>query len=192
MSDCKACTKCGEIKPLSEYYSNGKFGLHQSCKQCQRDTAKKARLSNPEVFKERDRAKHARNRESRLAKMREYDAKNSDSRNERARKRYEEDKERIKAKNYAYRSERPGLVRAWNNARRAVEKRATPPWADYKQIAEFYELAARLTQETGEPYHVDHVIPLRGKTVSGLHVQHNLRVIKAVDNLKKGARVECH
>lgn len=192
MSDCQTCTKCGETKPLSEYYSNGKNGLHQSCKQCQRDVAKKARLANPEAFKERDKAKHVQNRDARLAKMREYSANNADRRAETERKRYEAEKDRIKARNYAYRSERPGLVRAWNNARRAVEKRATPLWADYKQIAEFYELAARLTQETGEPHHVDHVIPLRGTTVSGLHVQHNLQVLKAVDNLKKGARVECH
>jgi hypothetical protein len=37
-------------------------------------------------------------------------------------------------------------------------------------------------------FHVDHEIPLKGKYVSGLHVETNLRIIPAVENLKKGRR----
>jgi hypothetical protein len=66
--------------------------------------------------------------------------------------------------------------------------RRTPPWADLQMIKKFYEEAAKLTKETGEPWHVDHIIPLRGEIVSGLHLAENLRVIKGIENLKKGAK----
>lgn len=190
MSEQRACTKCGESKPLSEFAKNGPGRLHTACKACQREVARLARLENPERVREIERRTYERNREAKLAGMRAYSATNAEKRRELERKRYEAEKERIKARNYAYRKERPHMVQAWNGSRRAAEKRATPLWADMQAIGEFYALAARLTQETGELHHVDHVIPLRGKNVSGLHVQTNLRVVRAAENLKKGARLE--
>lgn len=71
--------------------------------------------------------------------------------------------------------------------RRQHERQATPPWADKAAIAAIYSQAERLTRETGEQYVVDHIVPLRGRTVSGLHVACNLRVIYWKPNAKKGA-----
>lgn len=69
--------------------------------------------------------------------------------------------------------------------RRAIKMRRTPQWANLAAIEEFYLLAKRLTLETGIPHDVDHIIPLQGRTVSGLHVETNLCVIPARDNQRK-------
>jgi hypothetical protein len=60
-----------------------------------------------------------------------------------------------------------------------------PAWADKKAIKAIYENARRLTRETGLVHQVDHVVPLNGHYVSGLHVAANLRVIPGVENAKK-------
>ncbi|WP_261541735.1 hypothetical protein [Burkholderia multivorans] len=67
------------------------------------------------------------------------------------------------------------------------ERRATPPWVDHDAIEALHVEARRLTVETGELHVVDHIVPLRGKTVSGLHWHGNMRVIHWRPNASKGA-----
>lgn len=57
---------------------------------------------------------------------------------------------------------------------------------DKIKIKSKYALARKKTRTTGEQWEVDHIIPLNGALVSGLHVPSNLRVIKRTTNLKKG------
>jgi hypothetical protein len=76
--------------------------------------------------------------------------------------------------------------------RRAAKLQRTPPWLDIVQNAEIeftYEYCAAL-RSIGLNYHVDHIVPLQGKTVSGLHVPWNLQVIPADENIRKANRFE--
>lgn len=60
-----------------------------------------------------------------------------------------------------------------------------PSWADKKAMRAIYKQARRITLETGIRHAVDHIIPLQGKRVSGLHVPENLRIITHAENAKK-------
>lgn len=81
---------------------------------------------------------------------------------------------RIKMWNRENRGHRNYLTRA----RQAVVKQRTPAWADQEKIKEIYKNCPK-------GYHVDHIIPLRGNLVSGLHIETNLQYLTAEDNLKK-------
>lgn len=64
----------------------------------------------------------------------------------------------------------------------------SPSWLtelDLEHIQMFYIIAMQLTAEIGIKFVVDHIIPLNGKNVSGLHVPNNLQIITAIDNMKK-------
>lgn len=72
----------------------------------------------------------------------------------------------------------PGKVRALAMARHAAKLRRTPKWADLAAIRAFYEACP-------QGHHVDHIVPLRGELVSGLHVLENLQYLPARDNMLK-------
>ena len=71
-----------------------------------------------------------------------------------------------------------GYARFHSRLREIAEIRQRPIWANLKKIMEIYV-------NRPEGYHVDHIIPLRGKTVSGLHVESNLQYLPALENMKK-------
>lgn len=72
--------------------------------------------------------------------------------------------------------------------RKARKLQAIPAWADSKKIDAIYKECSRLTKETGIEHHVDHIYPLKNKYLCGLHVETNLQIITAEENLKKGNR----
>lgn len=90
--------------------------------------------------------------------------------------------------------ERAALIKATrsyhSSARRTRELNATPWWADADAIYSVYKNCERITRETGVKHHVDHIVPLKGRGICGLHVQWNLRVIEARENIRKGNRFD--
>ena len=75
---------------------------------------------------------------------------------------------------------------AYEGKRRSAKLQRTPSWDSHAHlIIAKYQLAAMLSKASGIEHHVDHIIPLQGKKVSGLHVFSNLRVIPGSDNVKK-------
>lgn len=71
---------------------------------------------------------------------------------------------------------------------RALKLRAKPVWLSVEQegqIRYIYQLARECSAISGNQYHVDHIIPLRGKDICGLHVPWNLQVLPAEQNIRK-------
>jgi len=131
---------------------------------------------------------------------REYYAANAEKRRETERRRNAENPEANRARAAAWKAANPERAKAayrrcYNESRhlyiarargrRMKLEKATPAWADHKAIAAIYREAA----ERG--MHVDHVIPLQGKRVSGLHVHTNLQLLSPEENLRKGNRYAC-
>jgi len=83
----------------------------------------------------------------------------------------------------------PEIASAASRKRYAKKRLATPQWLSElqkDQISLFQEAADKMKLDTGINFHVDHIIPIQGKYVSGLHVPWNLQVITAQDNHRKG------
>jgi 5-methylcytosine-specific restriction endonuclease McrA len=100
--------------------------------------------------------------------------------------------EKIIAYSKAYREAYPEKNRAKNAKRRAAKLQRTPKWLTQSQLMEiagFYAEAQRLFDQTGIIHHVDHIIPLQGEFVSGLHVPWNLQVLTATENLSKSNKL---
>jgi 5-methylcytosine-specific restriction endonuclease McrA len=87
----------------------------------------------------------------------------------------------------------PDIANARSMRRVASKLRRTPKWLtkeDHGSIREFYTSAKELEKIFGIKYHVDHIIPLRGANVSGLHVPWNLQILTAKENTKKGNKLQ--
>ena len=72
----------------------------------------------------------------------------------------------------------------------ATRRRRYVSWADVEAIASMYAEAALLSRTTGRSHVVDHIIPLKGRNVSGLHVETNLRIIERFENARKSNKWE--
>ena len=75
--------------------------------------------------------------------------------------------------------------------RRQVQKKnACPPWADQSAILAIYKKCRQAAKDTGIAHHVDHIIPLQGRYVRGLHIAENLQILTSYENRHKSARYE--
>lgn len=115
----------------------------------------------------------------------EYYERNKEEVIARAQARTDEDKKRYK-KNHKVSN--PDMYREMVSLRRRRFRLATPKWLSAEQKMEIrlkYRLAIELSRRTGVRHAVDHIVPLQGETVCGLHVPWNLNVVTQEENLKK-------
>ena len=171
----KHCPHCNQVKPFEAFYASSthKSGYASWCKGCE---------------SERNKAKNQVNREQRLAKAKQWRESNPDTARNGILAWREENKEHYANYFAKYAQENRGKVNAKWMKRNASKKCRTPSWLsddDHWIIEQAYDIAAKRKQMFGFDWHVDHIVPLQGKTVSGLHVPWNLQVIPAKQNLMK-------
>jgi hypothetical protein len=143
-------------------------GLSDECKICKKELDKKYYLANKEKIKQRTSTWYFNNKEHANSKMKEY-----------GKKWRVENKDKNCSKSTKY---------------RASKLKATPLWVDEEHkwlIDEVYHLAKIRSESTGIVWHVDHIVPLKGKTVCGLHVIENLQILPATENISKGNKFVC-
>tara|TARA_R110002096_G_C14086604_1_gene677180 strand:- start:51 stop:509 length:459 start_codon:yes stop_codon:yes gene_type:complete len=128
------------------------------------------------------------NKMSILAKRKIYYEDNKESVSEKGKAWYEVNKEKAAIKYKTWCQANPEKRNASNAKRRAAKLQRTPNWissAHLKEIETFYMLSKWYEKATGLKHHVDHIVPLQGDLVSGLHVPWNLQVITAAENCSK-------
>ena len=167
----KKCSKCGHLKSNELFFKRlgVKSGLSSQCKECKKDYHN-SRLKEKSKY---DQLRYSENKKEFLLYQAEY-CKNHKT------EKAEYDKE-YKRVNRAKR-------RAWHAKRKAAKKQRTPKWLtkdQLKEIEEIYILAKELQWLSEEQLHVDHIIPLQGEIVSGLHVPWNLQILPASVNISK-------
>lgn len=170
----KLCCHCKQEKSTDCFQKRGS-GFQARCKEC-----RKLQTS----------AYYAGNKEKHAAKNKTYYNNNKDNpvfkqQRKSIASRYNRKKVVDHAKHYA---ENDLYYRVKANMRKARLKQATPVWLskdDKQRIKLIYTVAAHLSDKSGEAWHVDHIIPIKGDSVCGLHVPSNLRIVPAKDNLSK-------
>lgn len=144
--------------------------------------------SNRATIRAKAKAREAANKERYRGYGAKYRAAHAEKETVRNRLKRQIYRERNREYRKRYFDEYPWIKTLWDANRRAAERQATPRWANHFFIAEIYHLAKLREQVCGGEWHVDHIVPLRGKTVCGLHVEHNLQVIPAEINHQKSNR----
>ena len=161
MIDGKICKKCNTGKSLADFHrcSRNKSGVQSKCKNCASKLAKERYIENTE----------------KVLLINARWRTNHRDRHRKAQKNWEQ---------------RNPLSKYFHTAvRRAKKKNATPAWADMDRIKYTYAHCHWLNKTFGHNMHVDHIVPLNGKNVCGLHVHTNLQIIPAEENMKKSNRV---
>lgn len=100
--------------------------------------------------------------------------------------------EELRAYDRERRSEpqRMALKRDASRVRKLIVAEQTPAWANKKAIRQVYACAVTFSKKFNVNYQVDHIIPLRGKNVCGLHVENNLQILEAKLNVSKSNRLD--
>jgi len=184
----KKCTIC-KMEKCPSYFCKDKSrsdGLSSKCRDCAKTINVARRQKDPTAFKKKQ-AVHQKKYRERLAGEKLFVYRKKDR--ERSSAYRQANREKVLASQKEYYQRNIHKYRAYWAKRRASLREATPSWLTKKHIAEIdliYAQARDCEVVSGEPYHVDHIVPLQGKNICGLHVPWNLQVLPADVNLSKG------
>lgn len=182
----KLCCKCKITKQTAEFYANKRMkdGLNSFCILCHKadgNIRKQQKRLDPEW-----RAKE-------LAYKKLYRERTIDQRAAYMAEWRKQNHAHTLSYSKTYRDSNKQRYNYWCQLRKISLMQRTPAWLtkdDLWMIEQAYELASLRTKMLGFQWHVDHVIPLRGKQVSGLHVPTNLQVIPWIENQRKNNKFE--
>jgi hypothetical protein len=182
---CVSCEKSRDrTKQHKKYYQLNRekiLTIQKECRAINQDKFNKRqrdyRAKNPEKLKEYAvSAKHY---------QREYYIVNNVKIKKSARLNREMNPEKYKESDRKWNINNRGRFNALRAKRRAAQKKRTPVWlskSDHTVIIGIYDDSIRISKETGIEHVVDHIIPLQGKVVSGLHVPSNLQILTKNEN----------
>ena len=173
----KTCASCKVLMPTDGNFVKLKTRYHSWCNVCRKENKRKWHIQNVEYARQVAKDWHYKNyhkhKDSKSAYIVEWRKNNPDKCKEYAKKCYENNKTKSFANSAKYRARKRNAVPSWLTG------------SMKKQIESFFSLAKQKTIETGIKHEVDHIIPLKGEYVSGLHVPWNLQVISQFDNRSK-------
>lgn len=183
----KECYSCKEQKS-EEQFRVTKGSLFSYCKCCESIKRKAYRKNNIDRYRELDKKRYREHSEKIKEKNKLWADKNKDIRSQYNRERYQKDPQKQRELKKQYRKYNKSMIYYLNGTRRAQLRLAMPKWVNRKEIKSIYQHSYSVSITTGIRHHVDHIIPLKGKLVSGLHVPWNLQVIPWKENLTKGSK----
>jgi hypothetical protein len=169
---------------IKKYYLNNKDKIKESNRLYYLKNKKRIKkinklyfVKNKDKIKEKSRLYYLKN----LERIKLYYLNNKEKFKKKNRLYLLNNKEKRKKYNIRYRLNNPHIQKFLNASeakRRAAKLRATPKFANLNKIKEIYKNCPK-------GYHVDHIIPLQGKNVCGLHVEWNLQYLTPSENLSK-------
>jgi hypothetical protein len=199
----RTCTKCSVEKPLVAFrFVKVKQHYLRKCLVCINEERRHKKNTHPDIVARRA-AKAAKGRkpkkkwseypiEQRTAWIKNYKAGNKELVAQRSKEYADRNRTEIKARAKVYRQKTKDRQAEYVRRRQAAKLQRTPKWLtedDVWVMREAYKLAKIRTEMFGFSWHVDHVLPLQGRTVSGLHVPTNLQVIPWIENVRKHNKV---
>ena len=156
------------------------------CRGCVDARAARQRKENPARLRQKDKRKYWRDPEKRRRLLKESRLRHIEVRREEGRAKYRLNPAAALARKRAWDKAHPEYLRHQSARRRAAIANAMPRWLSGAQRAAIRAIYAAAPAG----HEVDHVIPLRGKTVCGLHVPWNLQIIPMLENRTKGNRFD--
>ena len=161
------CSKCNLTKPQTE------FPKAKTCKSGYRSYCKVCKNKQTSSYYYADKQKHRQSADAWV----------------------KDNPEKVREIKKNWKRNNPLAVKTDNAKRSAMKRSASVAWdselTDFV-FEEAHHLRGLRDAQTGIKWHVDHVIPLRGKLVCGLHVWNNFAVIPAEENLRKNNKYAIH